>query len=145
MRPILVPFVAEHLSDFKFREDVDMEALIKTAVMVENRGPAFTGVCGGRVLGCGGIVPLWSGVGEAWSVFSDEISGHGFWLHRTVKRFIRDAMLGMDLGRLQISVRTDSERNIKWAEKLGFHNEGRMPRYGHDGSDHFRFGLLGGG
>ena len=138
----MIPFTAEHLMEFKHREEVDMDDLINMAVRVEGKGPAYTGVHNGKIIGCGGIVPLWSGVADGWTVLAKDIPNYKFWFHQTVKRILRDTMEGLHLRRIQVSVRSYSMRNIKWAESLGFHNEGLMKQFGPDGADHFRFAMI---
>ena len=134
MRPRLEPFRTEHLLAFKPRETLDFDRLVHACVRIEGRHPGYTGFVGDEVIGCAGVVILWPGVGEAWSVLTDRVLEHRFWLQRTVKAVIRDIMSGLQLHRLQATVRADSERNVRWIESLGFVREACLSAY-----DSYRF------
>ena len=46
------------------------------------RGDSFTVKEKGQIIACGGVVSLWPGVGEAWTILSDTIKASPFFLHR---------------------------------------------------------------
>ena len=48
-------------------------------------------------------------------------------------------MADNDLWRIQASVHTTDEQSIKFAEWMGFENEGLMKKFGPDGADYYRF------
>jgi hypothetical protein len=84
-------------------------------------GLSFTACLNGRPIGSAGVVILWPGVGSCWMVATDELVRHGFWLTRTVKRFLREIITAHGLHRIEAaSVNGD---NGRWLEVLGFTSE----------------------
>lgn len=138
----MIAFEPMHLSLLVPREAVDMEQAIDTMIRLDGLGPAYTIIDGEEIIGCWGIVRLWGGVGEAWTVFSAAVARHPLWLHKTARRMIQDVMAGMGLDRLQVNVLAGSGRNCRWVERLGFHSEGTMERFGQNGEDYIRYALL---
>ena len=124
------------------RDPLPANLAVASVETVRRLGPAYTGLVGDRVLGCAGITRCWPGVGEAWTVFSEEVCHHPLWLQKTVRSVIHASMVGMGLHRLQAVARAESARNCKWLESLGFQWEGPMPKFGPDGADYVRYGMV---
>jgi hypothetical protein len=57
--------------------DTDVMQEMRFAVEKERGGPAFTAMVGDKIIGCGGIVVMWSGVGMAWVAVSKDINPTG--------------------------------------------------------------------
>jgi len=100
------------------------------------KGQAYTIKDNGRVVGCAGIVELWPGVGEAWTVLSKDLKGNPFFLHRKTYRIMRNLINKFKYHRLQAIVCPGDSIATKWIERLGFKKESIMKRFGADGSDH---------
>lgn len=140
--PRIIPFRAEHLVAFQNRDTPVREELM-LAIQKERGGPAYTGVAGEVILGCAGVIILWSGVGAAWMVLSDTAALYRIWLTRTVRRAMADVMRAYGLHRLEALVIADSERNQKWIEALGFRPEGGTAHaYTQDRQDAVRYELV---
>ncbi len=123
--------------DAPFREDW------RLAMEKEQNGPAFTAIIDDKVIGCAGIVIPWPGMGIAWVVLDKAIEHHGVWMTRVIKHVIRDAMSGLGLYRLEAVVLTDSVRNQRWIELLGFTRENGMAKnYMPDGHNVYRYELI---
>lgn len=136
----LDPFRPEDLVAFRSAAVFGAEteaALIKRAAASLAAGPAWTLRRDGRVLGCGGVVLLWPGVGEAWSL-SAAADGAALVMTRAVAAGLAAAEADHGLHRVQASVRRDNGRGRRWLAVLGFEEEGIMRAYGPDGADFVR-------
>lgn len=73
----------------------------------------------GKVIACAGIIPLWNGRSQAWSVISKDIGPSGMvLLTRAVGRF-----LSMQSGRIEMYVIEGFKAGYRWADMLGFRQE----------------------
>ena len=93
--------------------------------MLKQSGPCFTAFAGMDVVGAAGIIPLWEGRAQVWSLFSDLIRDYPMAIHRAVKRYI----LSYEVARLECTVDPRDERAVNWARRLGFQYESTMPKY----------------
>src|SRR3990167_4557165 len=135
--PSLVPFKAEHMLTLVNR-DTNMVQEMHHAVEKEQGGPAFTVVVDDKVIGCGGVVVMWHGVGMAWVVVSKDIEPYKVWLTRTVRRALRDIVRALKLHRVEAVVLVDGD--TKWVQVVGFHPENNVAkRYTQDKRDVVRF------
>jgi RimJ/RimL family protein N-acetyltransferase len=105
-------------------------------------GTAFTGFAEDGIIGCAGILPVWSGVGHAWVVMGKDYKSHRIWIHKNVKSFMNKVICGLDLRRVQANVVCDFDAGKEWLERMGFENEGRMKKYGPDGKDHYLYARI---
>ena len=87
------------------------------------KGPAFTAEIDGVILGCGGVVVLWPGMGACWMRLADEIGTHGLWLCRVTMEFLDRVTRDLNLHRLEAMALHESIRNQKWLELCGFVKE----------------------
>ena len=109
-------------------------------------GRSFTGLRGGTVVACAGIVPLYRGVGEAWLAFSeafivDRPSRLWALVYRAIGEGL-DAALTDGFHRIQTAIPVGFEQGHAWARRLGFEEEGLMKKYGPDGHDFIRYGRI---
>lgn len=142
IEPRLIPFRAEHLLAFSNR-DTPVREEIALAIKKEQGGPAFTGLAGETIFGCGGVVIMWAGVGAAWITLSEAAAVYRIWMTRMVKRIMRDIMRAHGLHRLEATVREDSTINKRWIEALGFRPEGGIAHaYTQDRQDATRYEFL---
>jgi hypothetical protein len=141
----VVPFEPEHLARLEGREVerrlftliADRDAYARAMV---RPGLSFTGLGDdGAVIGCAGVMPLWSGVGQAWALLSVRAPGAFKAVHRAVCLGLDNAFSSGGFHRVQISVAADFPGARRWAEHLGFVCEGLMRGYGPLNDDHFLF------
>ena len=94
-------------------------------------GAGFTGVrkSDGKILGCGGIKVISSGVGEAWALFCDEIGRYAKECKEYAHHYLGGLAKKMSLQRLQCIVYADEKLKVRYAKALGFEAEGTMRRY----------------
>lgn len=93
-----------------------------------------------EVKGCGGIMPLWTGVGDGWALVTDWLRDHPVLLTKAFKRFILDHT--SEFKRVQITVEESFEKAQAFAEFLGFTPEGRMEYYSPTGDTHLRYARI---
>lgn len=105
------------------------------------RGMAITGFRDGEIIACGGIMPLWKGVGEAWVVTSPLVRVCSFSFVKVVWRRLKVFTSILGLERVQTTVDAEHEVSIKWVERMGFIREGLMKQY-INGRDFYRYALI---
>jgi hypothetical protein len=139
----VIPFQTEHLAKITGKKEIlaDLDHVMSQGLAAEylTRGPAYTIVYANQIVWCGGVVILWPGVAEAWAVPSMSLADCPVAFHRDVKIVLGQLIETMQLRRVQCTVHNLFRSSRKWLEKLGFHFEGEMPKYGPDGSDHYRY------
>lgn len=82
-----------------------------------------------------GLVPMWSGVAEAWAALGDYAQRHPMWSHRLVKKQLKQLIDDNDFHRVQMHVTEGDLIGERWAEALGFQKEGLMHAYTNDGKN----------
>ena len=100
---------------------------------------AYSAWYDGSVVGVGGINWLWSGVGEAWVLFSKDVKHCKFGIYRATKRILSQYD---SYQRIQATARVDSPVSCKMLEKLGFEMEGKLRQYSPDGTDNFLYSMV---
>jgi RimJ/RimL family protein N-acetyltransferase len=83
-----------------------------------------------------GVVHFWNGVGELWSLFDESARKMPMTMLKTGHSYCDISFRYLCLHRLQITVRTDDNRAIRYAKHLGFDVETVMRRYGPDKVDY---------
>lgn len=105
-------------------------------------GPAVVLTVDGEVRGAGGVINLWEGVGEAWSLTTPWLLQHPLTMGKAYRKFF--SAVCPDYRRVQITVEEDFEKAQAFAEFLGFTPEGRMPYYSPSGKTHIRYSRVDG-
>jgi len=99
---------------------------------------AYTLLDDDKVMAVGGAHVMWFGAGEAWVLVSPDCLGKPSSFARYAKRLFDSILQETDLRRVQASIHVDDERAYRFAQWLGFENEGVMRKYGVDGGDYYR-------
>jgi GNAT superfamily N-acetyltransferase len=103
-------------------------------------GVARTAYDGSLILGSAGIIKLWTGRGIAWALLSKHVHRREMlYITRWILCFLVWCEQDMDLRRIETPVRCDFPQAHRWAEMLGFVNEGKMLRYNPDGTSSFLY------
>ncbi len=93
---------------------------------------------GDTVMACFGVMPLWDGVGQAWSVLSDAVlKDHPIELSRRVKYWLSNVEKREGIYRIQAAIADGHWEGIRWIKWLGFEHEGVMRNYGLQGHGDF--------
>ena len=90
---ILVEFEARHarqildgqVNDDTFRPPIQISQFVDKMVVPDM---SFTAVVNGSIVACGGIYPVWSGVGEAWFLGSHLI-------HKYTKTIVKELRMAL--------------------------------------------------
>lgn len=98
-------------------------------------GPAITALLHFQPVAIFGCGILWSGVGEAWSVFDEQARRYPIAMTKGANRFFDICEILFNLHRIQITVVSNDKRAVRWAECLGFEAEGLMTQYSADKED----------
>ena len=105
------------------------------------KGIAFTILADDDVVACGGILPLWNRVGEAWVVTSPLVVNYPVLFAKTVYRKLLAIIEMLNLERVQTTVDVGHEVSLNWVEWMGFEQEGLMKKY-IGGRDFYRYALI---
>jgi hypothetical protein len=134
-----IPMVPAHLHHMSMKPDqlpsaraVSMDYMLE---MQARLGLAVTALVYGKPVAMFGCIMLWTGVGEMWSIISDDARRYPKQLTIVAKEFSDIVTQSLSLHRLQITVRSDEPRALRWAEYLGFEVEGLMRKYSPDVED----------
>jgi hypothetical protein len=92
----------------------------------------------GKILAVGGVHVMWFGAGEAWVLVSGDALQAPTSFARYAKRMFGSILQDTQLRRVQASIHVDDDRAYRFAEWLGFENEGVMRKYGVEGDDYYR-------
>lgn len=100
-------------------------------------GDAFTMIVHGKPAACFGSVKIWDGVEEMWLLIDDRARKMAKTLTKSAIEFVDFRAIAGNLHRLQITVRCEDMRAVRWARAIGFSIDGMMMKYGPDGSDYY--------
>lgn len=101
--------------------DTNILQEMRFATTRERTGPAFTAVIDDKIIGCGGVMIMWAGVGHAWVAFSKDIEPYPVWFTRTIRCALSDIIRGCKLHRVEAVVLAD--QGTRWLQSLGFRVE----------------------
>jgi hypothetical protein len=133
---IIEPFSPRHLWEIDLQPAQRSWYLYASPEYAESlaRGMAYTARVRGRIVACGGILPVDEDTGHLWCFLAAEAGRHFVRLHRTAQRFLRVAGKRV----LVATSEADFVDGCRWLELLGFQraSRSRLPKYGPDGADH---------
>lgn len=97
--------------------------------------PGYTLYYNESPVACGGTVPIWPGRWQGWALLNALAGPHMLPITRYAKQ-----VMGLPVGRVEISVQTTFPAGQRWARLLGFDIETPLLRgYGPDGEDHIGY------
>lgn len=141
MRGEVVPFRAAHLESLTlqpaqaaWRGRIDGEA----GAALEAGAMAWTLLCGGRVIGCGGVIDRGGGRGEAWALLAQDAGPAMLAATRAVRRYFETA----PFRRIEAVTAVDFAPAARWTRLLGFEREGRMRAFCEGGGDAERWAFI---
>lgn len=121
--------------DLDFARQNPIEVAVKEYPRLELGGIAKTGLVDGEIVGVGGVVIYWEGVGEGWIILSKKVLNFKIEVVMCIKEMMEQVIVDCRLRRLQVTVRVDFPQAKKLVETLGFEQEGLMRKYLPDGTD----------
>jgi hypothetical protein len=89
-----------------------------------------------KLLGIGGVLPFWAGVGEAWMLTTPEMKKCPMKALKDIQFYINYLFEHEGFKRVQANVVTSFTTAHRFIMKCGFSPEGIMPNYGPKG-EHF--------
>lgn len=101
------------------------------------QGKGYSLFHNGRIILAAGVVPCWTGVGEAWSIMTERCREKPVLLVKAFKEKFDECC--SDYNRVQVTVEEGFEQGVSFVKYLGFTFEGRMPYYSPDQKTHLRF------
>ena len=143
----IVPYQVQHGNDM-IEFGLNDKLMDIDASFEENRidfaipGLSFTLLHNNMPVCSGGIYPLWNGVAEGWVISSKRIFKNRIRSARLIKKRTEILCAANQIWRLQTAVKANFNTGIRFAEFLGFKNEGVMRAYGPDKSDYLRMARI---
>ena len=143
----IVPYNTQH-GDEMIEFGLNDKLMDIDANFTENRidfalaGLSFTLLHNNNAVCSGGIVPLWNGVAEGWVISSKRIYKERIKASRLIRKRTDILCAANKIWRLQTAVKSNFKTGLRFAEFLGFKNEGLMKAYGPDKTDYYRMARI---
>ncbi len=143
----IVPYKTQHGDDM-IEFGLNDTLMDIDASFTENRidfalaGLSFTLLHDNIPLCSGGIIPLWNGVAEGWVISSKRIFKNRIRASRLIRKRTDLLCANNKIWRLQTAVKANFKTGIRFAEFLGFKNEGLMKAFGPDKTDYYRMARI---
>ena len=143
----IVPYQTQH-GDEMIEFGLNDKLMDIDANFTENRidfalvGLSFTLLHNNNPVCSGGIVPLWNGVAEGWVISSKRIYKERIRASRLIRKRTDLLCAANKIWRLQTAVKSNFKTGLRFAEFLGFKNEGLMKAYGPDKTDYYRMARI---
>ena len=155
MEPFLIPFKSHHVEYLRMRP-LDEKVFLsvphspREVMAYERGGYSWTGICSSTdtehcvptILGMGGVTPIWKGVACAWLLTGCSIEKYKKFLHRTVTNVLNEAIKNLGLHRIETTILVSHNVSQRWAERLGFANEGLLKKFDSNKNDYYRYALV---
>ena len=137
-----LPFHESHLDNFEGILEYESKAITledrkRLLVYQSVYGPCITAIVNRRPVAIFGLMFHWKGVGEAWSVFAEESRRYPIAMTKGAIAFFDICKILFNLHRIQITVKCNDKRAVRWAKGLSFVEEGVMVKYSADQEDTF--------
>ena len=124
--------------DNKYSQTISKVLPINQMIAAQAKhGNAFTAILHGTPVACFGSVRIWNGVEEMWLLMEERGREAAVSLTKAAIAYRDFRVISGNLHRLQITVRCEDIRAVRWARAIGFNIDGMMMRYGPDGSDYY--------
>lgn len=123
---------------FKVELDFDLPVEGRSNLVEHPNVEAFTLEEDGEIFAVGGAHIMWSGVAEAWVLISPNGKKHGTLFARYAKRRFEGILKENNIKRMQATIHSTDAEAMRFAEWLGFEEEGLMRSYGPEGDDYIR-------
>ncbi len=138
-----IPFKLEHLEAINMRTmDADMFNMFGSdpaVFKICEKGYAATYTRNGKIIACGGVYPIWEGVGQCWMIASKDYMKYWLNVGRYMRLTIDTAAKQFGFKRVQGTVRPDHGVAADFLEWAGFEREGLLKSYGYNGQDHIMY------
>lgn len=138
---LLVPFEGWHSEVMDIRGEGAMNSeFYARSLMAPTMGPCVTLYSPDRMpIASFGLMMVVRGTAEVWVLASKDISKKPKILIKAARWALSEGCIRYSIYRVQASIDKDHVVRRKWAEHMGFHVEGLMPRFGPDGETFVRY------
>jgi len=126
------------VGDIEYVRNNPLEGAVKNYPEMIPTPPAFTAIFDDKIVGIGGMIILWEGVGEMWIMLTKDCKKEGVFgivAFETIKNKVDELIKKYKIRRAQCTVRIDFPKAKKMVEALGFKQEGIMKKYTPDSCD----------
>jgi hypothetical protein len=141
MSVLLIPFHPEHFRQIPVPDHdagilvmPNLDRRLEQAVVPDQ---SFTATEDGKVVGVGGVVPFWDGVGEAWAIYPRDTRRYRFAIYRITKQMINLIERRYNYRRIEAKAHCGWMAAVSFLIAMGFEIEGRARAYGPDGADYY--------
>lgn len=124
--------------DLEYVRENPLEGAVKNYPKMTPTPPAFTALFEGEIVGIGGMIILWEGVGEMWLMLTANCKREGVFgiiAFEAIKKKVDELIKEHKMRRVQCTVRVDFPKARKMVVALGFQLEGLMKKYCPDSCD----------
>lgn len=131
--------------DIEYVRENPLEGAVKNYPKMIPTPPAFTALLEGKIVGVGGMIILWEGVGEMWLMLTAECKREGVFgimTFEAIKKKVDELIEEHKIRRAQCTVRVDFPKAKKMVIALGFTLEGLMKCYCPDSADVWLFSRI---
>lgn len=104
---------------------------------------AFTVFDKNIAIGIVGVLSIWDGLGDAFTIISKDIKNHGRAAYEAAGLLVPTIFNSMKLRRLQATVLVGFDVGVKFIENIGFQREGIMKKWTPDGDDVYIYAMVG--
>jgi len=124
--------------DNKYSQTISKVLPINQMIAAQAKhGNAFTAILHGTPVACFGAVRIWNGVEEMWLLMEERGRDVAVSLTKAAIAYRDFRVIAGNLHRIQITVRCEDMRAVRWGIAIGFTIDGMMKAYGPDGSDYY--------
>jgi len=147
LNPKLVNFEWEHLDKLDFR-DYDLmgfNSVVNSKEQLQvyiDSGIAFSGIVGDKVIMIGGVCVGNPKVGFGWVLTSDLAKEYKVFFHKACLGVIDEGIKVFGLHRVETTIMEGHEVSRKWAERIGFEEEGLMRKYDMSGNNYYLYARI---
>jgi len=106
-------------------------------IQQSSSGPFVTAIVNGYPVAVFGAVIFWNGVAEVGALFTEQARRYPIAMTKGAYVFFDICEILFTLHRLQITVRSNDQRAVNWAKRLGFVEEGILKQYSADKQDYY--------
>jgi hypothetical protein len=107
--------------------------------LVLTNSVGFTVLEDEKILGCGGMIMQWPGVGLMWLMATKEFRRRPRTLLKISNDILQRIRSKLSIHRFQVYVDPAEPRHVRFVEALGFTFEGRMIQHTVDRKDHLLY------
>lgn len=101
------------------------------------QGWSWTAIGRGRVIAIFGVRDIWPGLVEAWFIPGEGLDRHARSTLIGARALLREVMSDTDIRRMQIFVKVDNTRALRFAKALHFEIECKLRKFGPEGADYY--------